>query len=269
MENESGHVRALERGISVLFALESAGRPVALGELATAIGLSNATTLRMIATLEQYGLIEKSPAGFRLGVSVLPLTHGYLLGNELTLAALPVLQDLAMSTGEAVSLYVRFGFERIIIQRVDGPNALRYLYPAGQRLPLHVGVGKVLAAALSADELASFLDEVGETHFASGDPFSRDKFVAEMDVIRKQGFATSRNERVMGLASVAAPIVNSSGITIAAISVAGPSERMPAERFEILAVDIRRAAMAIADQCSVKGRPLNVQNRLKKSNYTM
>jgi len=269
MEKESGHVRALERGLTVLFALESAGRPVALGELATAIQLSNATTLRMIATLEQYGLIEKSPAGFRLGVAVLPLTHGYLLGNELTLAALPVLQDLAMSTGEAVSLYVRFGFERIIIQRVDGPNALRYLYPAGQRLPLHVGTGKVLAAALSKDELTSFLDVVGDTRFASGEPFSRDKFIAELKVIRTQGFATSRNERVMGLASVAAPIVNSSGITIAAVSVAGPSDRMPSERLETLSVEIRRAAMVIAEQCSSKDRPISMQNRMRKSDYTM
>jgi len=252
-----------------LFALESAGRPVPLGELATAIELSNATTLRMIATLERYGLIEKSPAGFRLGLAVLPLTHGYLLGNELTLAALPILQEVAKNTGEAVSLFVRFKFERIVIQRVDGPNALRYLYPAGQRLPLHMGVGKVLAAALSSQDLDRLLDDVGESHFASGVHFSREKFLDEMAVIKKSGYATSRNERVMGVASVAAPIVNTSGITIAAISVAGPENRMTADRLEILSVDIRRAAMAIADQCSNNNRPLSTLNRQRSSDYTM
>ncbi|HEY9053587.1 MAG TPA: IclR family transcriptional regulator [Rectinemataceae bacterium] len=249
MEKDSEHVRALERGIKVLFALESAGKPLSLRELASAIKLSNATTLRMISTLEDYGLIEKAHAGYRLGLSVLPLTHGYLLGNELTLAALPVLQDLARSTGEAVSLFVRFGYERIVIQRVDGPAALRYIYPAGQRLPLYLGVGKVLAAAMRPEELEYILAIAENTRFASGEPFSKEKFLEELEQIRKTRFAVSVSERVMGVASVAAPIMNASGMTIAAVNIAGPVDRMTAERLDALSVEIRRAAKAISDQC--------------------
>ncbi len=256
MEKEGSLVRALERGIKVLFALESAGKPLSLRELAAAIELSNATTLRMIATLEEYGLVEKAHAGYRLGLSVLPLTHGYLLGNELTLASLPVLQDLARSTGEAVSLFVRFGFERIVIQRVDGPAALRYLYPAGQRLPLFLGVGKVLAAAMQPNELEYLLEIACKTRLATGEPFLRSKFLEEMEQIRKVKFAISRNERVMGVASVAAPIVNASGATIAAVSIAGPSDRMTMEKLNELSVEIRRGAKAISDQCGYAESPV-------------
>ncbi|MCE1196353.1 IclR family transcriptional regulator [bacterium] len=257
MEKETSVVRALERGIKVLFALEAAGKPMSLSELAAAIELSNATTLRMIATLEDYGLVEKAHSGYRLGLSVLPLTHGYLLGNELTLAALPVLQDLARSTGEAVSLFVRFGFERIVIQRVDGPTALRYLYPAGQRLPLYLGVGKVLAAAMRPDEIEYLLSLAEGTRMATGEPFSRERFLAEIEHVRQVKHAVSVNERVMGVASVAAPVVNVRDETIAAVNIAGPSDRMVQARLEELSIEVRRAAKAISDQCGYTERAGN------------
>ena len=228
---------------------------MSLRELGSAINLSNATTLRMLATLEDFGLIEKARAGYRLGLSVLPLTHGYLLGNELTLAALPVLQDLARSTGEAVSLFVRFGLERIVIQRVDGPSALRYLYPTGQRLPLYLGVGKILAATILPEEMEVILAIAEKARFASGEPFSRARFLEELEQIRKVKFAVSINERVMGVASVAAPIINASGETIAAVNIAGPVNRMNAERLDTYSVEIRRAAKVISDQCGFFKNP--------------
>jgi IclR family acetate operon transcriptional repressor len=220
----------------------------------------------MLATLEEFGLTEKTSAGYRLGLAVLPLTHAFYLGNELSLTALPVLQDLAESSGEGVSLFVRFGFERIVIQRVDGPKALRYLYPVGQRLPLFLGVGKILAASMSPKELDRLIEIAGDARFANGEIFSREKFLKEIERAREMRYAISCNERIIGVASVAAPIYDSSNATIAAISIAGPTNRMTPERLEELSIEIRRAAALIADQCNAAG---GASHRNRRTGYTM
>jgi DNA-binding IclR family transcriptional regulator len=58
------------------------------------------------------------------------------------------LEDLPREAGLAASLFVRTGISRAVIARVEGSNPLRYELPIGNRLPLHVGAGKVLAAHL-------------------------------------------------------------------------------------------------------------------------
>jgi DNA-binding IclR family transcriptional regulator len=243
-------VRALDRGLHVLNVLETAGRTLSLTELRVSMRLSNATLLRMLSTLEQHGLVEKGHGGYRLGVAVLPLAHGFLLGNELTLAALPILQELARMSGVTASLFVRFRFHRIVIQRVEGRHSLTHFLPTGQRLPLHLGAGKVLAAEMPDDELNQMLDLAGEMQLATGERLTKRALIAELKSIRKQGYAISSNERVMGTASVAAPIVTASGATIAALGVTGSTDRMTSKALQALCVDVRRAAKAISEQCS-------------------
>jgi IclR family acetate operon transcriptional repressor len=251
-EKENNSVRALERGLLVLGALELAGRPLNLTELRHATHLSNATVLRMLSTLEKYGFTEKGPGGYRIGVGVLPLSYGFLRGHELTLAALPVLQDLARMSEETASLFVRHGFHRIVVQRVEGQYPLRYFLPIGQRLPLCLGMGKVLAAAMPESELKQMVDQAGEMHLSTGKRLTRKALLEELDRVRRQGFSISINERVMGSASVAAPVITASGATIAAVGVIGTVERMNENKLRSLSVEVRRAAKAIAEHCSAR-----------------
>jgi DNA-binding IclR family transcriptional regulator len=251
-EKENSPVRALERGLLVLGVLESAGRPLTLTELRHATHLPNATILRMLSTLEKYGFTRKGPEGYRLGVAVLPLAHGYLRGNELTLAALPVLQDLARMSKETATLIVRLGLHRIVVLRVEGRHPLRYFFFTGQRLPLYLGLGKVLAAAMSDIELRQMLDQAGEMRLATGKRLTRKVLLAELEMIRQQGFAISCNERLMGNASVGAPVVTASGATIAAVGVVGQTDRMTGKILQTLSVEVRKAAKAIAEHCSYK-----------------
>jgi len=250
--NENNPIRALERGLQILGALESAGRPLTLTELCSATRLANATVLRMLLTLEKYGLTKKGPEGYRLGVAVLPLAHGYLRGNELTLAALPVMQDLVRVTKETATLIVRLGLHRIVVLRVEGRHPMRYFFLTGQRLPLYLGLGKVLAADMSDIELRQMMDQVGEMRLATGQRLTRKSLLAELEMIRQQGFAISCNERVMGNASVGAPVVTASGTTIAAVGVVGQADRMTRDILQSLSVEVRKAAKAIAEQCSDK-----------------
>jgi IclR family acetate operon transcriptional repressor len=248
--------RSLERALHLLLVMENASRPMGLTELSNATQLPKPTVQRLLSVLENYGFSEKWQGRYHLGVAVLPLAHAFLLENELTRVALPVLQELAQTSGETASLFVRLGFQRIVVQRVDGRHPLRYILPTGQRLPLHVGMGKVLAAALPENERLLLSKNVGTFHLANGKRITPQSLLEELDQIRRQGYMISRNERSMGAASVGAPVVDAGGTTIAAVAVAGHTERLTMKRLNHLSIEVRGAARAIAERYNGGSRRL-------------
>lgn len=245
---EAGGVRTLDRALDLLQALEAAGHPLELGELGRATNLPKCTALRLLAALERRGLIEKEQGRYHLGVGIVPLARGYLSRSSLTSASLPVLEELALLSGETVALWVRHGFERVVVQRVDSPHPVLFATRIGQRLPLHVGAsGLVLAAALEGEELQQLLDRVGEIVYATGERVGREQFLSMLEQVRRQGFAVSVSQRVTDVVSVAAPVVRRKRGTIAAISASGPPSRMTPEKTEYLTISIRRAAQEVSE----------------------
>jgi DNA-binding IclR family transcriptional regulator len=248
IDREKSPMRSLERALHILAILENAGSSMGLTELGRASQLSKPTVLRMLLVLEKYGFAEKRQGRYRLGAAVLPLAHAYMLGNELTRVTLPVLQELAESTGETTSLFVRLGFKRVLVQRIEGLHPMRFALPLGERLPIHVGAGKVLAAAMSDAEIQQMLDELGEIRLANGQPFPREEVLTELERVRKQGYAVSLGERMLGIVAVAAPVIDAHGATIAAVSVAGTADRISAKDIEPLSIEVRDAAKMIAER---------------------
>ncbi|MGE5619491.1 MAG: IclR family transcriptional regulator [Sphingomonadaceae bacterium] len=239
-------IRSVDRAIDLLYVLETVPHPMGVSELGRAVNLPRATALRLLSVLVRRGLVEKVQGRYQIGVGVVPMAHAFLLGNNLSRAALPVLQELAAASGATVSLFVRLGFHRVVVQRVEGLQPLRYVMPIGQRLPLHVGAGKVLAAAMSPEQLQQMLDGLGEMRLATGQILTRDALLAELQKVRHQGFAVSRNERTMGVVSVSAPVVGPDGSTLAAVAVIGPINTITDERIEQLSLEVRQAAQAIS-----------------------
>ena len=222
-------MRSLERAIDVLEVLDGSRHALRLSEIARRAGLPVATTQRILGVLESRGRVERDAGGYRPGVGLIFGAHAYLTSSPLITAARPVLQDLAAETGLTASLFRRVGWSRVVLARVDGSRPLRYELPVGERLPLHLGAGKAIAAWLTPEEIDEYL--------AQGDDLKR---------IRDRSFSHAYGERVPGMASVAAPVMDADGTVIAAVQVAGHQEDVPQERVDALGVEVQRAAFAIA-----------------------
>ncbi len=234
---------SLERALDLLMALEKAGPSMGLSELSRATGIHKATAQRLLSVLERRGFVQRMHGRYRVGAAVAPLAYAFLGENSLPAMARPVLEQLTLISGETSSLFVRQGFDRVVIQRVNSPHPLRYSLQIGQRLPLHLGAsGRVLAAAMPQEELEQLLDHVQEARLVSGETLSRQELCARIEEARQMGFAVSMEERAVGVASVAAPVTVAGEGTIAAVTIAGPVSRMTAERAQELAAEARRAA---------------------------
>ncbi|MDQ6674889.1 MAG: IclR family transcriptional regulator [Chloroflexota bacterium] len=239
-------VRAVERALDLLTALEASGRPMRLTEIAQLAEMHKATTQRLLNVLERRAFVQKVRGVYQLGVGSLQLDHALVMGNSLTRAAQPILQELARASDETVSLFVRLGFSRVAVQRIEASSAQRYSLPLGQRLPLHLGAGRVLAAAMEPSELEQLLAQLGEIRLAGGEVLDRATLLAELERIRGQGFYVASSERSLGLASVSAPVVGGDGRTLAVVCVTVPTERMAEGKTRELIIEVRHAADAIA-----------------------
>ncbi|MFJ9389921.1 IclR family transcriptional regulator [Nocardioides sp. NPDC101246] len=234
-------MRSLERAIDVLEVLEATRTPLRLSEVARRAGLHVATTQRILSTLEARGRVEQDGTGYRTGVAMLFGAHAYLATNRLAATAPMILQQLAAATGLTASVFVRSGSSRAVIARVEGDDPLRYVLPIGERLPLHLGAGKVIAAYMDPEELEGF----SEFTRADGTQISPDDFRHELEEIRRRGWVASHDERVVGASSVGAPLLSPEGECLAAIQVSGQTSNPAFTDPTPLGHEVRQAAGAL------------------------
>ena len=124
---------------------------------------------------------------------------------------LPRLRDL---TKESVQLYRRDGMQRVCVAASEPPSGLRNTVPVGTRLPMSAGSG--------AKVLAAWADPATQRAVLAEATFSERTLLE----VRRRGWAQSIAEREPGVASVSAPVRNSTGEVVAAVSVSGPVDRI-------------------------------------------
>lgn len=248
-EREKSSNRSLERALHLLSILEETGRPLTLTEISKKAQLQKPTVQRLLGVLERYGYAARRHNLYHLGPIVLPLAYSFLLSNDVSQVSLPVLQDLATASEETASVFVRIGDHRVVVQRVEGAHPLRYVLPIGRRLPLHMGVGKALAAWLPPEEQRALVDKLGVVTFVRGGSATPDDLIAEFAKIKENGYSVSMSEREMGVASVAAPVFDSAGRVAAAISVTGSVDRIQ-PKLDRVVVEVLRAAATVTERLS-------------------
>lgn len=187
--------------------------PCGLAELCTRTGLPRATAHRLAVGLEVHRLLRRGPDGrWRPGSALAELAGGG--ADPLLDAAASILPKLRDITGESVQLYRRDGIQRVCVATAEPASGLRDTVPVGTRMPMTAGSGaKVLAAWADPHTQRAILT----------DAVFGERTLLE---VRRRGWAQSVAEREPGVASVSAPVRDSSGTVVAAVSVSGPVERI-------------------------------------------
>jgi len=211
---EASGVGVLDRCVAILDAVERGARTVPA--IAEATGLHRATTHRLSKALEHHGFLSFDEGrGYRLGSKLLRLAATATRELPLRDLAHPVLERLAVSTGESAQLYVQDADRRVCIDAVESANELRTIVDVGASLPITAGsAGKVFLA---------FAPEAFRTRLLRGLEHPTEE---ELATIRRLGWAWSAGERQPGVGSVSAPVVASHGALAAAVSVSGPASRI-------------------------------------------
>lgn len=239
-------VQSVERGIDILMSL--ANGPKTLTEVKIETGLSKGTAFRLLASLNYENLVVKAADSnlYMLGPGFLRLFQGVMQGvGAITAVAKPALTALWEHTEETVTVHVRVGVERICIEELPSPLAIRYVSTLGATAPLHVGsAGKVLIAFMEPDEMEKTLQALPLLPLTDATISTLEELRRELDVVRNQGYAMSAGERIPGASAVSVPVHGLQGF-LAALSVLGPSDRLPRRRRVELVPVLQEAADAV------------------------
>jgi IclR family acetate operon transcriptional repressor len=225
-------VQSIERAFGVLGALTDG--PVGVTEVAERVELPKSTVARLLGSLVREGVVEQVPGDtrYRLGARIVTLAAGVVPLRSMVALARPVLVELASALGEAAGLSVPDGFAVHYVDQVDTAHQVQIRDWTGTRAPMHaVSSGLVLLAWTPAAMLDAFLQRTLE-RFTPRTMTEPAAVRARLADVRREGYAWVHEEFAEGLNSVAAPIADRTGLTIAAVHVHGPSYRFPGAKDE-------------------------------------
>jgi DNA-binding IclR family transcriptional regulator len=223
---------AVERAADLLFLIAEAGE-ASLTDLARAIGSSGSAVHRILTALKNKGLIQQTSENgpYSLSWSILALTRRLTAQADLRKIALPYMTSLRDLVEETVTLNVRSGFDRVCIDQVEGPHEVSWRHGVGKISPLFAGAtGKVLLAYLAPDELKEFWRTVKIQKITPFTTVKREEIAKELEAIREQGYSIGTQDRVLGVAAMAAPIFDAADHASATLTIAGPTDRCSPER---------------------------------------
>jgi IclR family acetate operon transcriptional repressor len=222
--DRTGGVQSLERAFDLLERMADAGGEVGLSELSAASGLPLPTIHRLVRTLVDCGYVRQQPnRRYALGPRLIRLgeSASRLLGTW----ARPCLAELVEATGETANLALLDGDEVVYVAQAPSRHSMRMFTEVGRRvLPHSTGVGKALLAELPVREVRSLLARTGMPAATERTITDPDAFLAELDRVRRHGYALDDGEQETGVRCLAVAVPDAP--TAAAVSVSGPAGRV-------------------------------------------
>jgi DNA-binding IclR family transcriptional regulator len=200
---------------AVLDALAAASEPLSLGELASSTGSLRGTVHKQVRTLVTAGWVEQLAGGsYRLSLRAVEVAAAVLEQADLGSRVLPSLAELAANTGETSAIAVLRHQSALVLQRVETDHALRVDISVGTRMPLSTSAsGRVLVAFAPEEELDRL--QHGKVDLPSADV---------LQTVRRDGYASSVDEYLVGMSSIAVPL-STKRLGMVALSVTAPTTR--------------------------------------------
>ncbi len=271
-------VGSVARAVALLDALAASESGLGVNELARRIGVNASTASRLLATLQDSGLVSRDDGSgpYRLGLRLVTLADRVLAQQDVRTLARPLLVRLVDDTGETATLSLPGDQAAITVDFVPSPSSVVSMARVGRpSVPHATAAGKVMLAfaggapvaaegsgdtddagveaAARAVEAAEHdppaaeheqLPDVGErlpgfTDQTITDPI---RLAIELADVRRWGWAEAAGEREPDLAALAAPVFGRDGGLVAILGLQGPVARLPAEKRAALSEPLVAAA---------------------------
>lgn len=231
---EGKTIQSVAKAMSLLDLLAGSPEPLTLAEISQKTGWPKSTVHGLLSTMRDYSVIAQDEEGrYMLGIRL--FEYGCTLSSSWTIleTAKPFIQHISYQTGEAVFLSILDRGEVITLDRADNRMGLWISAEMGCRLPVHcTSQGKLFLALMPEAEQKSILKRTPLVSYTEHTITSEKQLQAELEQIRRQGYAVENGEYKTGMRSVAAPIYDQDGQVRYAIGIIGMFRQIQSEQFE-------------------------------------
>lgn len=223
-------------------------QPVAFTRIHTELGLAKGSVHQILSNLQARGYMRKTNEGFVLGLAFFEL--GGLVAQRLNIRAevRSILQRLRDRLRLTCHFGVLDGDRAVYLVKVESNRDIIIPSWEGKRVFLRTsGLGKALLSGFADEELPALLSSI-PMETTSGLPAPDDETMLRRIIkTRERGWAIDDQEDVVGIRCVAAPVRNSKGNVVAAISVTGAVSHLPMDEIEDVAAVVKEAASELGE----------------------
>ena len=198
-------------------------------ELAKKIGINKSSATRLLYSLERAGFIvrDRQTGRYSLTYKLHLIGNVYVQNTSLHMESVPLLKGLSAEFNENTHLGMMDRTDVLYLEQVKCAQPIGLMSSAGSRLPAFcTGIGKVLLAYMSDGEFDAYCREADLIRYTENTVVDPEEIRAGGAEIRAYGYSITRGEFRPEVFSVSAPVRDSSGQVVAAISLAGPCFRM-------------------------------------------
>jgi IclR family acetate operon transcriptional repressor len=253
---DPSQVQSLTRALALLNALAESVDGMSLGDLAQVVGLAPSTAHRLLTTLQGQRFVRFIAAEgvWQVGVQAFIVGQTFRRARDVIALARPAMRRLMEESGETVNLYIEEGGEAVCMGQVECRQVMRAISRPGGRVKMHCsGVGKAMLARLPEGEVTRILQAHGLPRMTERTLDTPRRLRADLEEIRRRGFAVDDEEHAVGMRCVAAAILDEDGRPLAALSLSGPVARIDDAGLMAAGVLVAKAADTVTAQ--VGGRP--------------
>ncbi len=222
-DDAKNRVQSVAKAFSVLRCFDVSRPELTIAELSTRTELDRGTTFRLVHTLIDLGYLAEVPESRRFRLTLKCLELGYTVlaqGNYKTLAQ-PMLREMVPEVGDAASLGMLDGFDVVYVERVEAEHSPNMIHRrVGSRAGAYAtALGHAILAYLPRDRQLASLEAGERVKLSEHTQVELQALLDRLDQVREQGYAVSDGENAYGLRTVAAPIFDTAGRPVAAVSI--------------------------------------------------
>jgi len=258
-------IQALARASAIIDVIATGGEEgVGLSDISRATALNKTTAFNLLASLVTLRFLEQDTHSRRYRLGLRNLELGRIVQESLHVSHLarPILTDLCRKTNETVNLGLPDLLNLIVIDSYRGSQILHASSYAGWRFSYHcTALGKAIMAQWDAPMRQTIYDSCDLPKQTPHTITDVDTLEAQLEQFRAQRYAVDLEENELGVNGVGASIINGLGEVSAAISVAGPANRMTNDVIEQIAPDIVAAADSITSALGGGGNVASRESR--------
>ncbi|MEI9804319.1 MAG: IclR family transcriptional regulator [Pseudolabrys sp.] len=207
-------VQSIGRAFAILEEVARNREGIGLADLSKRVGLHNSTTFHLVKTMVSLGYIRQisETKRYRVGRPLFALAASALDEMEMVSVATPVLENLAIDSGESSHFATRMGDVVVVIARTSGPGAFQLTDRVGVVRPAYcTALGKVILASMNAVQLDRYLERVELKPQAAKTITDVARLRREIEEVRRSGVAFDDGEFDNELRCAAMPVRDFSG----------------------------------------------------------
>lgn len=249
----SEKILAVDRALEVLLYLRDKGEETGISEISRDLDFPKSTVHRILTTLEDRNFVHKNPHtdNYWLGIQLFSLGSAVKERISIIDIVKPYVENLYEQVEEVVNVSIldredQGVYKTMMVYKKSGDkNVLSANPKLGSVLDAHSSsVGKSLLAFSPGVDLSVY-EEYPMEKFTENTITDLETLKEELKLTRERGYSIDNEEQELGLYCIGAPILNSNGEALAAISVSGPAARMKTDELEDKIEALKDTAKAI------------------------